>query len=145
MIPRGDITLGDRVTFLAGMVPTELVAHEGGALSIGSSTVVNYGSSFEASRSIRIGCRCWIASFVRIADRGSRGTAPVTVGDEVWIAHGAIIEPGVSVGDGSVIAAGSVVTEDVPPNSIAMGNPARCMSLDLVAPVEAVDRVLAHA
>ena len=144
VIPRGDIALGDRVTFLGGMVPTELVAHEGGALSIGSSTVVNYGSSFEAWSSIRIGSRCWIASFVRIADRGWQGTSPVTVGDDVWIAHGATIEPGVSVGDGSVIAAGSVVTQDVPPNSLAMGNPARCFSLDLVAPVPAVDRVSGH-
>jgi maltose O-acetyltransferase len=144
VIPTGRIALGDRITFLGGMVPTELVAHEGGELSIGSSTVVNYGSSFEAWNSIRIGCRCWIASFVRIADRGWQGTSPISVGDDVWIAHGATIEPGVTVGDGSVIAAGSVVTQDVPPNSLAMGNPARCLSLDLVAPAQRVDRVVGH-
>ncbi len=142
VIPTGDIALGDRVTFLGGMVPTELVAHEGAELSIGSSSVVNYGSSFEACRSIRIGSRCWIASFVRIADRGWHGTAPVTVGDDVWIAHGATIEPGVNVGNQSVIAAGSVVTQDVPPQSLAIGNPARCVRLDLVAPSQGTARVL---
>jgi maltose O-acetyltransferase len=144
VVPNGEIALGDRTSFLGGMVPTELVAHEGGVLSVGSSTVVNYGSSFEAWRSVRIGTRCWIASFVRITDRGWQGTLPVTIGDDVWIAHGVTLEPGVSVGSGSVIAAGSVVTEDVPPHSLAVGNPARCVGLDLVAPAPDADRVLVH-
>jgi len=50
---------------------------------------------------------------------------PVVIEDDVWIASGAIILPGVSIGKGSVIGAGSVVTRDVPPYSIAAGNPAR--------------------
>jgi maltose O-acetyltransferase len=50
---------------------------------------------------------------------------PVTIGCNVWIGSGAIILPGVSVGDDAVIGAGSVVTRDVPAGATAVGNPAR--------------------
>ena len=49
---------------------------------------------------------------------------PVTVGDDVWIGGRAVLNPGVTVGDGSMIASGAVVTEDVPPNVVVQGNPA---------------------
>lgn len=49
----------------------------------------------------------------------------VTVGRDVWVGAGSIILPGVTIGDGCVVAAGSVVTKDVPPNSIVAGVPAR--------------------
>jgi phosphonate metabolism protein (transferase hexapeptide repeat family) len=49
----------------------------------------------------------------------------VTIGNDVWIGHGAIVLPGRSIGDGAVIAAGSIVTKDVAPYSIVGGNPAR--------------------
>lgn len=49
----------------------------------------------------------------------------VYIGDFVWIGGGAIILPGVSIGEGAVIGAGSVVTKDIPPWSIAVGNPAK--------------------
>ncbi|AXU27691.1 TPA: sugar O-acetyltransferase [Clostridioides difficile] len=52
-------------------------------------------------------------------------TAPVTIGDNVWIGGGAIIMPGVTIGDNVVIGAGSVVTKDIPSNMIAYGNPCR--------------------
>lgn len=51
--------------------------------------------------------------------------APVTIGNNVWIATGAIICPGVTIGDNSVIGAGSVVTKDIPPNVFACGVPAK--------------------
>lgn len=50
--------------------------------------------------------------------------APITVGEHVWIGFGAIILPGVSIGDGAIVGAGSVVNHDVPPCSIVAGNPA---------------------
>jgi phosphonate metabolism protein (transferase hexapeptide repeat family) len=49
----------------------------------------------------------------------------VVIGHDVWIGHGAIVLPGRSIGDGAVIAAGSVVTKDVAPYAIVAGNPAR--------------------
>jgi acetyltransferase-like isoleucine patch superfamily enzyme len=48
----------------------------------------------------------------------------VSIGNDVWIGHGAVIAKNVSVGDGAVIAAGAVVTKDVPPYAIVAGNPA---------------------
>lgn len=52
-------------------------------------------------------------------------TAPVTIGNSVWIGGGVIIMPGVTIGDNVVIGAGSVVTRDIPSNSIALGSPCR--------------------
>ena len=52
-------------------------------------------------------------------------TAPVIIGDNVWIGGGAIIMPGVTIGNNVVIGAGSVVTKDIPDNTIAYGNPCR--------------------
>lgn len=59
---------------------------------------------------------------------------PVTIGDDVWIGGGVVILPGVSIGDSSVIAAGSVVTKDVPSGVLAGGNPCRVLKL-----IEAAD------
>lgn len=52
-------------------------------------------------------------------------TAPVIIGNNVWIGGGAIIMPGVTIGDNVVVGAGSVVTRDIPSNKIAYGNPCR--------------------
>jgi acetyltransferase-like isoleucine patch superfamily enzyme len=50
---------------------------------------------------------------------------PIVIGRNVWIAAGAIVVGGVTIGEDSVVAAGSVVTKDVPPNVLVAGNPAR--------------------
>lgn len=54
-------------------------------------------------------------------------TAPVTVGDNVWIGGGVILLPGVTIGDNVVIGVGSVVAKDIPSNTIAYGNPCRAV------------------
>jgi len=56
---------------------------------------------------------------------GVESGAPVTIGNDVWIGGAAVICPGVTIGDGAVIGAGSVVTRDVPPHVFAAGNPCR--------------------
>ncbi len=56
-----------------------------------------------------------------------RGPRPVTIGSFVWMGYGVTVLPGVTIGDYSIIGAGSVVTKDVPPYSIAAGNPARIL------------------
>ncbi|TCJ18961.1 sugar O-acetyltransferase [Flaviaesturariibacter flavus] len=57
--------------------------------------------------------------------QGLESGAPVTIGDDVWIGGSAVILPGVTIGDRSVIGAGSVVTRDVPADVFVAGNPAR--------------------
>jgi acetyltransferase-like isoleucine patch superfamily enzyme len=52
-------------------------------------------------------------------------SAPVTVGKHAWIGGKSIILPGVTIGEGAVIGAGSVVTKDIPPYTVAVGNPAK--------------------
>jgi maltose O-acetyltransferase len=59
--------------------------------------------------------------------RGPELAKPVTIGDNVWIAGGAIVCPGVTIGANSTIGAGSVVTRDIPPNVLAAGNPCRAV------------------
>ena len=60
----------------------------------------------------------------RIDEQGI-STAPVTIGDDIWIGANAVILPGVTIGNHSVVAAGAVVTKDVPPRSLLAGVPAK--------------------
>jgi acetyltransferase-like isoleucine patch superfamily enzyme len=124
-----NMRVGHRVFFLRGMLRTELRCLEEGRLEIGESSGFNYGVSLVAAELIRIGERCNFGSMVRVRDDDGLRRAPVTIGNDVWIAHGAIVEPGVNIGDGAVISAGSVVTSDVPARMLAAGNPARCIPL----------------
>jgi len=128
---QGTIRIGDRAVFLGGMIATQIACRPGAVIEIGSRSIFNYGVSLEAWSSIRIGSRAMFGSLVRVSDRGKSAQGPVVIGDDVWIAHGAVIEPGVTIGAGSVVAAGSVVCGEVPPGSLAIGSPARCMSLSL--------------
>lgn len=56
---------------------------------------------------------------------GLEYTHPIKIGDNVWICAGVLVLPGVTIGANSVIGAGSVVTKDVPPDSLAVGNPCK--------------------
>ena len=60
-----------------------------------------------------------------LRDKGYQYNAPIRIGKSCWLGSGVLVMPGVSIGDGSVIGAGSVVTHDIPPNSLAMGIPCR--------------------
>ncbi|UZD97170.1 CatB-related O-acetyltransferase [Pseudomonas corrugata] len=62
---------------------------------------------------------------VMMRDGGREAWLPTVLGRDVWIGHGAIILNGISVGDGAIVAAGSVVTKNVAPFSVVAGNPAR--------------------
>ena len=53
------------------------------------------------------------------------GGKPITIGSNVWFGGGVIVCPGVTIGDRCVIGAGSVVTKDIPPDTMAAGNPCK--------------------
>lgn len=58
---------------------------------------------------------------------GNQFSIPVRIGNDVWIGSNSVILPGVTIGDNSVIGAGSVVTHDIPANVVAVGNPCRVL------------------
>ncbi len=126
---QGRIGLGSRVQFWDGMIPQELVCDEGADLTIGALSMLNYGVSIRAHRSIHIGKRCMLGSLVEIEDTDGERAAPIAIQDDVWIGHRAIVGPGVTIGEGSVVSPGSVVLTSVPPFSHAVGNPAWCTPL----------------
>ena len=62
-----------------------------------------------------------------LREKGAQYNAPIHIGKCCWIGAGAIILPGVSIGDNTVVGAGSVVTRDLPSNVVAVGNPCRVL------------------
>lgn len=130
----GLVHLGNRVHLLGGLVPSLLFAAKGAVLILGDDCQLNYGVTLRARESVIVGRRCMFGSYVVLADDAGGRLAPIRLGDDVWVAHGAQIAPGVTIGDGAVVSAGSLVTRDVPPHTLALGRPARVMSLNLASP-----------
>ena len=69
---------------------------------------------------------------VHPAERPLLSKGPVVIGNDVWIGDKATILPGVTIGDGTVVAANSVVTKDLPAYCVAVGNPAKIMKLNKI-------------
>jgi acetyltransferase-like isoleucine patch superfamily enzyme len=108
----------------------------GGYIRIGTGTYLNRNTEVIAWREVSIGRDCRIGWDVLIMDTdqhplpdGFLDNRPVTIGDRVWIGARATILKGVTVGDGAIIAAGAVVTHDVPPGAVVAGPAARIVRL----------------
>lgn len=106
---------------------------KGGKLSIGSG-YINFDSKIYAFNEINIGHDVIISENVIIRDSdnhyigGNRKTsAPINIGNHVWIGIGAIILKGVTIGDGAIIAAGAIVNKDIPEKCLAGGVPAKVL------------------
>lgn len=103
------------------------------SVSVGSHTRINRGCTLDVRGGLTIGDNVSLSPEVAIvtASHGLNGAdfpledGPVAIGDHVWIGSRAMILPGVTVGRGSVVAAGAVVTRDVPPLTVVAGVPAK--------------------
>lgn len=129
----GEVVLGAGVTLFGDIVPLEFMAHEGARIVIGDRTFINYGSSISAHQFVSIGPSCRLGHYTRILDNSYHdvrdhyllpSSKPVVIEDHVWIGSHTVILPGVHIGHNTVIGAASVVTKDIPANSLAVGNPA---------------------
>ncbi len=108
-----------------------------GDVRIGKSTYVGAYASINCMHAVTIGDRCMLGNFVSLIDNdhGTSGTsalqsqplasAPIVVRDDCWLGEKATVLRGVTIGEGAVVAAGSVVRRDVPPYTLVAGVPAR--------------------
>lgn len=111
------------------------VVVDAGALRIGHGTNINGLSKIFVGSAVTIGRMCTVSWDVQITDNDFHAitldgvpqpmTAPVVIGDNVWIGTGAIVLKGVTIGDGAVVAAHAVVTGDVEAGTVVAGVPAR--------------------
>lgn len=136
----GEVELGDHVHLWRHTI---IQTGQGGRVKIGSRTTVQGHCQFSAYVSaIEIGEHCQIAPFccffpydhgvrpgVPIHKQPLESKGPIIIGDDVWLGTGVIVLSNVRIGDGAVVAAGSVVTKDVPSGAIVAGVPAQVVRM----------------
>jgi len=139
----GRIVLGDDCKLSRGV---EIVAQRG-HVEVGPRSHVGPWSTVVAKNAVVIGADCLIAERVSIRDQNHRiygdpaipirsagmESAPIRIGNNVWIGAGAVILKGVTIGAGAVVAANAVVNRDVAENEIVGGVPARRIGMRKIA------------
>ena len=114
----------------------ELSVGPGATLEIGDQVYINYGCSIGATQLVRVGSRCNIGPYCIMMDNDYHSleperrnemppSAPIILEENVWLGARVIVLRGVRIGANSVIGAGSVVSKDIPPRSLAVGVPAK--------------------
>lgn len=129
----GPIDLGAHCRLRGGPTRTRFITRGGGRIEIGDGVGMNYGCEITAEHLVKVGAATGFGPLVVIFDTSFHPlgegeevkSGPVVIGSNVWVGRHALILPGVTVGDHSVIAAGSVVARDVPPRTVVAGNPAK--------------------
>lgn len=109
----------------------------GDNIHVGNSFYAGYNCTILDMAEVKIGDNCLIGPNVGLytaghsiepEGRNQGGYAiPITIGNDVWIGGSSVVLAGVTIGDNSIVAAGSVVTKDVPANVIVAGNPAKVL------------------
>lgn len=110
----------------------DISVNEGAILEIGSG-FVNHGARIHCFESIRVGKHVFIGEDVLIRDNdgheiiglGKPVSQPIVIEDHVWIGARVTVLKGVTIGEGSIVAAGAVVSRDVPPHTLVAGVPAK--------------------
>lgn len=129
--PDTHVHVGEGVLLSHGV---RLHLREAGArIELGAGSFLNYRTEIVAHRRVVLGQGCLLAWDVQLLDSDSHPmddgpqTAPIVLGDRVWVGCRATVLKGVHIGDGAVVAAGSVVVSDVPARALVGGNPARVL------------------
>lgn len=132
------IEIGDKVNLHRCVKLSAYGTDQNSSLKIGKNVSVGDRTEIHAGKSVSIGDDTLIAWDCCIMDRDyhkfmseSENYKEVTIGSHVWIGAKAMILKGVNIGDGAVVAAGAVVTKDVPPKCLAAGNPAKIIKEDV--------------
>jgi len=117
-------------------IRTPFYCDYGDGIRIGARSFVNFNCTMLDAAPVTVGDECLLASGVQLitathpVDPAPRRAAweqalPVTIADGVWLGAGALVCPGVSIGENTVVGAGAVVTRDLPAGVVAYGNPVR--------------------
>ncbi|HUN35732.1 MAG TPA: acyltransferase [Trebonia sp.] len=131
--PGCHVTVGRLFQVFSG---AHVIVGEGAELRLGSG-YSNYGLDIICRHRVHIGEDCLIGPQVMIRDDdaheviGSARSAPIIIGNRVWIGARATILKGVTIGDGAIVASGAVVTKNVPPRTIVAGTPAHVIREDV--------------
>lgn len=128
----GRLHLGARTWLRTEGGTNQITVGPGAVVRIGPDSLLN-GAMLRAKRSIEIGADARIAFGARILDSDLHDldgetperSDPVCIGDRVWIGCDVLVLRGVSIGDDTVVGAGSIVTSDLPPRVLALGAPAK--------------------
>jgi acetyltransferase-like isoleucine patch superfamily enzyme len=133
VVNQGRMTFGDRVRLDSTVATLELVTLPGGYLEIGNNVFINYGTSLVSSARVKVGDDCLIGTHVmlmdcdfhRVEDKAwDTSGKPIMIEERVWLGNRSIVLKGVTIGHDAVVAAGAVVTRDVPPRTVVAGVPA---------------------
>lgn len=133
---QSNLKIGKSVQFYSG-VSLYLDTQEA-KIEIGDYSFINRRTEILSKKSVKIGNDVVISWDVTIADsdyhsiNDSEITKPIVIGNHVWIGCKATILKGVTIGDGAVIASGSIVTKDVPEYTLVGGNPARVIKENVI-------------
>ncbi len=109
----------------------DIILFKGAKLKLGKGGFINSDCKIRCHESITIGDHCAISHDFTIMDsdahkiNGVKSIKPIVIGNHVWIGTRVTVLKGVNVGDGAIIAAGAVVTKDVPANTMVAGVPAK--------------------
>jgi len=136
MLADGRLEIGAHALFEPGVW---LTAPAPGRIRIGEGTFLNRNAMVAAVELVEIGAHCMLANGCFVTDgnhrfddpevpvpwQGFTSKGPTRIGDDVWLGANVVVTSGVTIGERAVIGASSVVTQDIPPRTIAAGAPAR--------------------
>ncbi len=139
----GSIEIGDYFFVNSSWVPIELITGPEGRIQIGDDVLISFGTLIAAGSSVTVGSGSMIGPHCIISDVDIPETItasvpatakPIEIGKGVWLAGRVTVRPGVRIGDGAVVVAGSIVESDIAAHFMASGIPARMLPRFASAP-----------